>query len=90
MSPPSTAERYRLRRDAELTEYPDSQHGFDTGLPGVSNVRVAANARSVRIPADAVQAGITSHDELNRRVWNQMNPATGFELFRKSNMEVIR
>jgi dienelactone hydrolase len=36
------------RRDVELTEYPDSQHGFDAGLLGINNVRVAVNAQSVR------------------------------------------
>ena len=36
------------RHDVELTEYPDSQHGFDAGLIGVNGVTVAVNAQSVR------------------------------------------
>src|SRR6202795_3518228 len=31
-------------RDVALTEYPDSQHGFDAGLLGLSTVSVSANA----------------------------------------------
>jgi dienelactone hydrolase len=36
------------RRDVVLTEYPDSQHGFDAGLLGVSTVAVSANAQTAR------------------------------------------
>ena len=36
------------RRDAVLTEYPDSAHGFDAGLLGLSTVAVSANAQSAR------------------------------------------
>src|SRR6478735_423723 len=36
------------KRDAVLTEYPDSAHGFDAGLLGVSTVAVSANAQSAR------------------------------------------
>ena len=36
------------RRDAVLTEYPDSEHGFDAGLLGVNTVTVSANAQSAR------------------------------------------
>jgi len=36
------------KRDAVLTEYPDSQHGFDAGLLGNSSVVVSANAQTVR------------------------------------------
>ncbi len=35
-------------RDVELTEYPDSQHGFDAGLLGISSNVVSANAQTVR------------------------------------------
>jgi dienelactone hydrolase len=36
------------RRDAVLTEYPDSAHGFDAGLLGLSIVAVSANAQTAR------------------------------------------
>ncbi|GAC1501855.1 MAG: dienelactone hydrolase family protein [Bradyrhizobium sp.] len=36
------------RRDVALTEYPDSQHGFDVGLLGVNTVTVSANAQTAR------------------------------------------
>jgi hypothetical protein len=36
------------RRDVVLTEYPDSQHGFDAGLLGLSTVAVSANAQTAR------------------------------------------
>jgi dienelactone hydrolase len=36
------------RRDVVLTEYPDSQHGFDSGLLGVSTTTVSANAQTAR------------------------------------------
>jgi dienelactone hydrolase len=36
------------KRDVVLTEYPDSEHGFDAGLLGVSTVTVSANAQSAR------------------------------------------
>jgi len=36
------------KRDVTLTEYPDSQHGFDAGLLGVDNVSVSANAQTAR------------------------------------------
>ena len=36
------------KRDAVLTEYPDSEHGFDAGLLGVSAVTVSTNAQSAR------------------------------------------
>jgi dienelactone hydrolase len=35
-------------RDVVLTEYPDSAHGFDSGLLGVSMVAVSAGAQTVR------------------------------------------
>jgi dienelactone hydrolase len=35
-------------RDVVLTEYPDSQHGFDAGLLGVNTVAVSANAQTAR------------------------------------------
>jgi len=36
------------RRDVSLTEYPDSQHGFDAGLLGASGVVVANGGQTVR------------------------------------------
>lgn len=35
-------------RDVVLTEYPDSAHGFDSGLLGVNTVAVSANAQTAR------------------------------------------
>jgi dienelactone hydrolase len=35
-------------RDVVLTEYPDSAHGFDSGLLGVSTVAVSVNSQTVR------------------------------------------
>jgi dienelactone hydrolase len=36
------------KRDVVLTEYPDSAHGFDSGLLGVNTVTVSANAQTAR------------------------------------------
>jgi len=36
------------KRDVTLTEYPDSEHGFDAGLLGVKAIAVSANAQTVR------------------------------------------
>lgn len=36
------------KRDVVLTEYPDSAHGFDAGLLGLSTVSVSANAQTAR------------------------------------------
>lgn len=36
------------KRDVVLTEYPDSAHGFDSGLLGVNTVAVSTNAQTVR------------------------------------------
>jgi dienelactone hydrolase len=36
------------KRDVVLTEYPDSAHGFDAGLIGVTNVSVSVNAQTAR------------------------------------------
>src|ERR1700710_851871 len=36
------------KRDVALTEYPDSAHGFDAGLLGMSTVAVSANAQTAR------------------------------------------
>jgi len=36
------------RRDVVLTEYPDSAHGLDAGLLGISTVSVSANAQTAR------------------------------------------
>jgi dienelactone hydrolase len=35
-------------RDVVLSEYPDSQHAFDAGLLGISNVTVSAEAQTAR------------------------------------------
>jgi dienelactone hydrolase len=35
-------------RDVVLTEYPDSQHGFDAGLLGISGIFTSVNAQTVR------------------------------------------
>jgi dienelactone hydrolase len=35
-------------RDVVLTEYPDSQHGFDSGLLGLSTIAVSAGAQTAR------------------------------------------
>ena len=35
-------------RDIVLTEYPDSEHGFDAGLLGISSRTVSVNAQTVR------------------------------------------
>jgi dienelactone hydrolase len=37
-----------LKRDVVLTEYPDSPHGFDLGLLGISAVMVSTNAQTAR------------------------------------------
>src|ERR1700738_5037268 len=39
---------HEARRDVVLTEYPDSQHGFDSGLLGLSTIAVSANAQTAR------------------------------------------
>jgi dienelactone hydrolase len=36
------------KRDVVLTEYPDSAHGFDAGLLGLSTVAVSTNAQTAR------------------------------------------
>jgi dienelactone hydrolase len=36
------------QRDVVLTEYADSQHGFDAGLAGFSTIAVSANAQTAR------------------------------------------
>ena len=36
------------KRDVKLTEYPESEHGFDAGLLGVNAINVSANAQTVR------------------------------------------
>jgi dienelactone hydrolase len=52
-NPVATCKAYVARlqdakRDVVLTEYPDSAHGFDAGLLGVSTVGVSANAQTAR------------------------------------------
>ena len=78
-------------RDVVLTEYPDSQHGFDSGLLGVSTIAVSTGAQTARnchlkegeggqlVNADT-QAPFTYKDaciELNPHVGG--NPATAME-----------
>jgi dienelactone hydrolase len=36
------------KRDVKLTEYADSEHGFDAGLLGVNAITVSTNAQTVR------------------------------------------
>ena len=38
----------QAKRDVVLTEYPDSAHGFDAGLLGLSTVAVSTNAQTAR------------------------------------------
>ncbi len=88
-------------RDVVLTEYPDSQHAFDSGLLGVSSMVVSANAQTARnchiregeggvlINADT-QAPFTYQDaciELNPHVGG--NPATA-EAARKAVSEFLQ
>jgi len=88
-------------RDVVLTEYPDSQHAFDSGLLGVSSVVVSANAQTARhchltegeggvlMNADT-QAPFTYKDaciELNPHVGG--NPATA-EQARKAVTEFLQ
>ena len=52
-NPVSSCKAYLARlqdakRDVALTEYPDSAHGFDAGLLGLSTVAVSTNAQSAR------------------------------------------
>lgn len=52
-NPVATCKAYVARlqdakRDAVLTEYPDSQHAFDIGLLGISSFVVSANAQTAR------------------------------------------
>ena len=52
-NPVSSCKAYLARlqeakRDVVLTEYPDSQHGFDSGLLGVSTIAVSTNAQTAR------------------------------------------
>jgi dienelactone hydrolase len=42
------ARLHEAKRDVALTEYPDSAHGFDAGLLGLSTVAVSANAQTAR------------------------------------------
>lgn len=51
--PPASCKAYVARlkeagRDVVLTEYPESQHGFDAGLFGLDAVLLSANAQTVR------------------------------------------
>ena len=89
------------RRDAVLTEYPDSAHGFDAGLLGLSKVNVSANAQTARncrlkegdggvLMNDDTKAPFTYKDtciELNPHVGG--NPATAQEA-RKAVSEFLQ
>jgi dienelactone hydrolase len=105
-NPVATCKAYVARlqeakRDAVLTEYPDSAHGFDAGLLGLSTVVVSANAQTARhchiregeggvlMNADT-QAPFSYKDaciELNPHVGG--NPATAEEA-RKSVSEFLQ
>ena len=89
------------KRDVVLTEYPDSQHGFDAGLLGLSTVAVSADAQTARnchikegeggvlLNAD-IQAPFGYQDaciELNPHVGG--NPATA-EAARKAVSEFLQ
>src|SRR6478735_8762152 len=73
------------KRDVVLTEYPDSQHGIDSGLLGVSTVAVSANAQSARnCRLKEGEGGVLMNDDykeaciaLNPHVGG--NPATALE-----------
>ena len=52
------------KRDVVLTEYPDSEHGFDAGLLGVSTVTVSTNAQSARnCRLKEGEAGVLMNDD---------------------------
>ena len=89
------------KRDVVLTEYPDSQHGFDSGLLGLSSIAVSADAQTARnchlregeggvlMNADT-QVPFTYKDpciELNPHVGG--NPATAMEA-RKAVSEFLQ
>jgi dienelactone hydrolase len=89
------------RRDVMLTEYPDSPHGFDLGLLGLSTNNVSANAQTARncrlkegeggvLMNDDTKAPFTYKDaciELNPHVGG--NPATAQEA-RKAVSEFLQ
>src|SRR4051794_14246339 len=95
-NPVSSCKTYLARlqeakRDVVLTEYPDSQHGFDSGLLGVSTTTVSTNAQTARncklhegdggvLMNAETQVAFTYKDpciELNPHVGG--NPATAIE-----------
>jgi dienelactone hydrolase len=95
-NPVASCKRYVARlqaakRDVVLTEYPDSQHGFDSGLLGLSTIAISANAQTARnchlkegeggqLMNAETQAPFTYKDaciELNPHVGG--NPATALE-----------
>lgn len=89
------------KRDVALTEYPDSAHGFDAGLLGLSTVAVSVNAQTARnctlregeggvLMNAATNAPFAYKDaciELNPHVGG--NPATA-EAARKAVSEFLR
>jgi dienelactone hydrolase len=95
------ARLHEAKRDVVLTEYPDSPHGFDSGLLGVNTTGVSANAQTARnchlkegeggvlMNADT-QAPFSYKDaciELNPHVGG--NPATAMEA-RKAVSEFLQ
>jgi len=89
------------RRDVTLTEYPDSPHGFDSGLLGVNTTTVSAGAQTARhchlregeggvLMNSDTQAAFSYKDaciELNPHVGG--NPATAMEA-RKAVSEFLQ
>ena len=74
------------KRDAALTEYPDSAHGFDAGLLGVSTVAVSVNAQSARnCRLKEGEGGVLMNDETKQPFTYQdacveRNPHVGYDL----------
>jgi dienelactone hydrolase len=70
-------------RDVVLTEYPDSEHGFDAGLFGISSKTVAANSQTVRHchikeSADGVLMNADTHEPFTYRdPCVEVNPHVG-------------
>jgi dienelactone hydrolase len=71
------------KRDAALTEYPDSAHGFDAGLLGLSTVAVSVNAQSARnCRLKEGEGGVLMNDETKQPFTYQdaciaLNPHVG-------------
>src|SRR3954466_1882811 len=71
------------KRDVALTEYPDSAHGFDAGLLGLSTVTVSANAQTARnCRLKEGEGGVLMNDETKQPFTYQdaciaLNPHVG-------------